>query len=355
MVRVTPKANGESDNILTVKHRDHYHHYIIYMSHSGYWIKYNDVPKSTVHEVVESYVFSQQFVGSDGVTLRRPFIRPDYFFKKEQVNIKKAIGKGAFGKVYYGTLVTDKRRECAIKVITSESSDIKGIKRERAKFIKEADIMLKVKHPNVLGAYGIIYDKDPIKLVMEYAPGGSLKSYLEKTSPLVTTVDELSRFSVDAAKGLEYLASIKIIHGDIAARNCLIGENKQLKISDFGLSYQGYTTVKVTLHYAPLKWLAPEAFTKHELSTKTDIWAYGVLLWEIFTRCRTEPYPGMSHQDALKMACTVGLSMSVPTETPALFKTIMLRCFDMNPSSRISASQIVKLCSKNYQVIDCAY
>ncbi|VDD96656.1 unnamed protein product [Enterobius vermicularis] len=263
LVRNTQRERGATDLILSAKHGERFYHFIVFYNGGKYYVKSNDTAKSSVHELIEHYVFSQQPINNQGVILQKPFVRPEYFYEKKQLQTKKVIGKGAFGKVYYGVLRTEKVYQCAVKVVNSKSDDIEGIKKERTKFVKEAFIMLKLHHPNVLAAYGLMFDKDPIKLIMEYAPEGSLKTFLQKTSTRQAPVVLLERFSADAARGLEYLAMMKIIHADIAARNCLVGKDKVLKITDFGLSHTGHKAIKLPeLGMAPLKWMAPEAIIK---------------------------------------------------------------------------------------------
>uniref|UniRef100_A0A0N5A830 Tyrosine-protein kinase n=1 Tax=Syphacia muris TaxID=451379 RepID=A0A0N5A830_9BILA len=362
LVRQTLEHSGDKKFILTLRHAEHYHHYIFQYDRNGYFLDCNEVSKDSIHNLIEYYVLSQVGIGADGAKLRKPFIRPYYFYSKEQIDIKKVIGKGAFGKAKHAVLHTDKSIDCVVKVMTFESSEID----------KEVEIMLQLNHPNILSAIGLVFDTQPIWLITEYAPKGSLKSYLVKSSTQEVPQVLLSKFSIDAAKGLEYLAAKKhhsyhsppqpicfhcdrvpynstfqVIHGDIAARNCLIGHNSQLKISDFGLSYYGYRTIRLdVLDHAPVKWLAPEVIEKHELSSKSDVWAYGVLLWEIFSRCETEPYPDLSHQEAIEKACNCDPPMEAPFETPRVFARIMNRCFRKNPESRITATEIVRICNK---------
>lgn len=343
LVRQTHSENQSSDFILSVRHRGRCHHYIIYNKQGRYYI--TDLFAPDIHDLVQAYVYSQRPVDREGAILKRPLLKPYYFFTKNQVEMKRMIGEGAFGKVYLGSLRSeDKTRECAIKMDMSKSKDHVSRKRDQAIFFKEAEIMLELSHPNILDAYGILVDRDPIKLILEYAPGGSLRTFLRKSSPSTASAEMLGRFCDDAANGLKYLASKKVIHCDVAARNCLIGYHNQLKISDFGLSQRGSSYKMDQLLHVPLKWLAPEVYIRREFSSKSDVWAYGILLWEIFTRCISEPYPNLNAEEAQLKILSGKQPMEAPREMPPVYANIMIRCFESNPSLRIDFNGICKLC-----------
>ncbi|TKR72419.1 hypothetical protein L596_019866 [Steinernema carpocapsae] len=115
-------------------------------------------------------------------------------------------------------------------------------------------------------------------IVLELAPGGSMRSYLKNHPD--APVDKLTCFTKDACRGMCYLSGHKVIHRDIAARNCLMGRNEEIKISDFGLSVANTDLLRLDkLKNMPIKWLAPETLKKGEFSTKSDVWSFGVMIW----------------------------------------------------------------------------
>ncbi|VDD95521.1 unnamed protein product [Enterobius vermicularis] len=300
LVRQSQQESGEPEMVLSLKHKDHFHHYFIYLERGLYHLE--DVFKPDISSLIEYYMTTQKKIFGGRATLKIPFLRPFNFFAEHNVEIHKVIGEGAFGKVYYGALRThEKLCECAIKVVNSEPFETADMKEIRTKFAKEAEIMLQLQHPNILSAYGLVVDTNPNQLILEYAPGGSLRKFLMETPAKFVSVRMLSGFCNEAASGLDYLASMKVIHGDIAARNCLLGNNNQLKICDFGLSTIGQKHFNFSaVTQTPTKWLAPEAFTRRQLSTQTDVWAFGVLMWEIFSRCKTMPYPALTNQETVQ-------------------------------------------------------
>uniref|UniRef100_A0A7E4W4C9 Tyrosine-protein kinase n=1 Tax=Panagrellus redivivus TaxID=6233 RepID=A0A7E4W4C9_PANRE len=215
----------------------------------------------------------------------------------------------------------DEQIDVAVKKLRGQM-----LKSQRAELVKESRIMKRFKHENIVIVHGICPQEEPLMIVLELAPGGSLLGKLKNCPEL--TSDQLLGFCRDAARGMCYLASRQVIHRDIAARNCLLGKNNELKISDFGLSIADFSLVKVDkLKNMPIKWLAPETLRKGEFSKKTDVWAYGILIYEIFSR-GTDPFPGESNHQA-KDKILEGKMMKAPPGAHPIAATIMEMCFIM--------------------------
>uniref|UniRef100_A0A0M3KG29 non-specific protein-tyrosine kinase n=1 Tax=Anisakis simplex TaxID=6269 RepID=A0A0M3KG29_ANISI len=186
--------------------------------------------------------------------LAHPVPRPDYYILHDHVILKDQIGAGAFGDVHIGTL--KKNDGSAVDVAIKK---LKGLmtKRQRAVFMKEAKLMRRFNHPNIVNLLGVAPQEDPVMIILELCPNGSLNKKL-KYNPSIP-ISKLVAYATDAARGMVYLSTNTVIHRDIAARNCLIGKNDEAKISDFGLSVADQDTISVDkLRQMPVRWLAPE-------------------------------------------------------------------------------------------------
>ena len=164
------------------------------------------------------------------------------------IKIGKKLGKGAFGDVFEAEL---KGQKVAVK--TCRSTDVP----DKEKFLQEADILKQYDHLNIVKLIGIAWDDEPVLIVMELMPGGSLLDYLRKKSGSMPK-GKMLHMSIDACSGMEYLESKGCIHRDLAARNCLVGDNDIVKISDFGMSREEDVYISRGPRQIPIKWSAPE-------------------------------------------------------------------------------------------------
>ncbi|KAK5968669.1 Vascular endothelial growth factor receptor 2 [Trichostrongylus colubriformis] len=147
-----------------------------------------------------------------------------------------------------------------------------------------------------------------------------------------------------------FIGSFQVIHRDLAARNCLLGKNDELKISDFGLSIADKTEMKLDkLKSVPIKWLAPETLRQGLFSTKTDVWSFGVLLWEIFARCASDPFPGETNAKAKEHILNDPAPMSAPEGSPPIVQEVMDVCFVKNPEERADFVKVLKLLAPKEQ------
>uniref|UniRef100_A0A8C3HMD5 Tyrosine-protein kinase n=1 Tax=Chrysemys picta bellii TaxID=8478 RepID=A0A8C3HMD5_CHRPI len=252
----------------------------------------------------------------------------------EDVTLGELLGKGNFGEVYKGTL----KDKTPVAVKTCKEDLPQELK---IKFLSEARILKQYDHPNIVKLIGVCTQRQPIYIVMELIPGGDFLSFLRKKKDELKT-KQLVKFSLDAAAGMAYLESKNCIHRDLAARNCLVGENNVLKISDFGMSRQEDDGVYSSsgLKQIPIKWTAPEALNYGRYTSESDVWSFGILLWETFS-LGVCPYPGMTNQQAREQV-EKGYRMSAPQKCPEEIYKIMQRCWDYKPENRPKFSEIQK-------------
>ncbi|XP_037520471.2 hepatocyte growth factor receptor [Rhipicephalus sanguineus] len=258
------------------------------------------------------------------------------------LHLGPVIGQGHFGCVYLGTMKLEGKghvEEVAVKTLHNNS---RGGEVDSKAFLEEALIMKDFHHVNVLPLIGLSIDKtDGLMVIIPYMKYGDLLSYIrdERNKP---TVKQLIIFGVHVAEGMKYLADTKFVHRDLAARNCMLSEDFIVRVADFGLSrdvyekdyYSGDNKAKL-----PVKWMAPESLEKGIYNHKTDVWSYGVLLWELITRGVT-PYPEVDNWDIVDYL-RQGRRMKQPSYCPDEMYAIMLRCWHDDPKKRPTFAKLV--------------
>ena len=267
------------------------------------------------------------------------------------VSLMAKIGEGQFGDVYLAEIRgfdigelknTRSKPLAAIKTLKGNYSP--SLKQQ---FEKEIKFMSRLDNANVVRLLGICNTKTPF-IMMEYMSNGDLhlflmKHYLEEhkdNTGAVIPVDilTLQYIALQIANGMRYLASFGFIHRDLAARNCLVGEDYIVKIADFGMTQDLYNKSYFLLKgnaFLPIRWMAPESFFGR-FSTKTDVWSYGVTLWEIFTLCRKQPYEEITDEDFITNAQN-GFKKNTldrPLCAPDEVYNVMIACWNYSPVQR---------------------
>ncbi|XP_017691665.1 PREDICTED: tyrosine-protein kinase Fes/Fps isoform X2 [Lepidothrix coronata] len=252
----------------------------------------------------------------------------------EDVLLGERIGRGNFGEVFSGRLRAD---NTAVAVKSCRENLPPELK---AKFLQEARILKQYRHPNIVRLIGVCTQKQPIYIVMELVQGGDFLSFLRSEGPHLR-VKELVRMTENAAAGMEYLESKHCIHRDLAARNCLVTERNTLKISDFGMSREEEDGIYAStggMKQIPVKWTAPEALNYGRYSSESDVWSFGILLWEAFS-LGAIPYANLSNQQT-REAVEQGVRLDRPEQCPEEVYQLMQRCWEYDPHKRPSFSTI---------------
>ncbi|TKR77043.1 hypothetical protein L596_018092 [Steinernema carpocapsae] len=333
------KENGELQPryVVSLLHQGRYRHIVLKFA-DGMWF-IGSIQKPKLSELIDFHLCTRAPVQEDGAILVKAVLRQDYYIFHEDVMQKKKLGSGTFGDVYAGVLT---RRNGETIDVAIKKLKGKMTKEQRLEFVMEAKLMHLCEHPNIVRMIGIAPQEEPLMLILELAPGGSLLVKLKKDQSV--TNDTLARYTLDACRGMCYLSSKNIIHRDIAARNCLLGKKDDVKLSDFGLSIANKRVMKVDrLRKMPIKWLSPETLRDGIFSIKSDVWSFGILIWEIFSRCKTDPFPGLSNNAAKKKILSYSQPMYPPDRTPAAFSKALEECFVQEPNKRPDFDGLMKI------------
>jgi len=330
LVRETTR-NDEKQTVLSVMWGSP-KHFIVQLSQEGQF-RFEGPAFNTIQELIQHQFQSGTSVTSrSGAVLRSPVTREKWELNNDDVELVEKIGRGNFGDVYKARLKLN-NLSVAVKTCKVTLPD-----EQKKKFLQEGRILKQYEHPNIVRFIGICVQKQPIMIVMELVSGGSLLNYLRTSADKLGTKPLLGMCQ-DAASGMQYLESKNCIHRDLAARNCLVGDTHVVKISDFGMSREEEEyIVSDGLKQIPIKWTAPEALNYGKYTSLCDVWSYGVLAWEIFSKGGT-PYQGMTNTRARELIDS-GYRMPAPDGTPDEVYQLMLRCWQYEPEDRPHFNEI---------------
>jgi serine/threonine protein kinase len=294
------------------------------------------------------------------------YYRPDdlpvdekWEFSRQNLQLGELLGEGAFGKVYKGYAVgIDGQMEptvVAVKMLKDGAGE-----KEMADLLQEVETMKSIgRNINIINFLGCCTRNDgPLLVIVEFAPNGNLRDFLRQHSPfgVADILDDyhnqrpscqlpyknLVSFAYQVSRGMEYLTSMKIVHRDLAARNVLVADNNILKIADFGLT----RNVKEKEYYLrsvegrlPVKWMAPESLIENRYTSKSDVWSFGILLWEIFS-FGNSPYPTVAVEHLFELL-KQGYRMNKPEHATDDIYALMLNCWRYCPKDRPDFLQLV--------------
>ncbi|KAK3573862.1 hypothetical protein QTP86_032858 [Hemibagrus guttatus] len=284
---------------------------------------------------------------------------PKWEFPRSRLTLGKALGEGCFGQVVMAEAIgVDKEKPnkpitVAVKMLKDDGTD-----KDLSDLVSEMEMMKMIgKHKNIINLLGACTQDGPLYVLVEYASKGNLREYLRARRPPgmdysfdtckipdeTLTFKDLVSCAYQVARGMEYLASQKCIHRDLAARNVLVTEDNVMKIADFGLARDVHNIdyyKKTTNGRLPVKWMAPEALFDRVYTHQSDVWSYGVLLWEIFT-LGGSPYPGIPVEELFKLL-KEGHRMDKPANCTHELYMIMRECWHAVPSQRPTFRQLVE-------------
>ncbi|XP_060876851.1 insulin-like receptor [Metopolophium dirhodum] len=268
---------------------------------------------------------------------------------RDDVEVLEPLGRGSFGMVYRGNW---KKKEneivpCAIKTVTENNNLM-----VRHDFLSEANVMKEFCSAHVVRLYGVVSQGQPAFVLMELMPQGDLKSYLLKHRPEMTTDPSLKpptlrdnlRMAIEIADGMSYLSFKKYVHRDLAARNCMVSDNNIVKIGDFGLTRDIYQTDyyrKDSEGMMPIRWMAPESLQSGLFTCFSDVWSYGIVLWEMVTLA-AQPYRGEIDKNVISYVSSGGI-MEKPDNCPDIIYDCMKLCWRFKASERPTFAEIVKM------------
>lgn len=327
---IRESSNYPGDYTLCVCHSGKVEHYRILYRDNQLTIDEEGFFKN-LDELVKHYL-----IDADGLCtkLTRPVtkqgdnfvtVTPDEFrsggwvIQRQDLHVGEAIGKGDFGDVYKGTY---KGQSVAIK-------QLKDKDRGEQSFLQEASVMTSLRHDNLVRLIGVVLG-ETIFLVTEFMGKGNLVEYLRTRGRSVITKKDQINFATDTCAAMEYLESKNLVHRDLAARNVLVHDDGTAKVSDFGLAKFG--DFSQTGQKFPIKWTAPEALRENKFTSKSDMWSFGILLWEIYSFGRV-PYPRIPLTDVV-MHVERGYRMEAPEGCPPEIYTIMKQAWELKPEER---------------------
>lgn len=256
---------------------------------------------------------------------QKPWDKDAWEISKDSIKMVKKLGAGQFGEVwmaYYNNTT-----KVAVKTLKPGTMTVEA-------FLDEANMMKTLQHDRLVRLYAVVTKTEPIYIITEFMANGSLLDFLKSDAGCRLQLPKLIDFSAQIAEGMAYIEKKNYIHRDLRAANVLVSESLLCKIADFGLArviedneYSAREGAKF-----PIKWTAPEAINYGTFTIKSDMWSFGVLLYEIITYGKI-PYPGMTKGEVMS-SIQRGYRMPRPDNCPTELYDIMMSCWKNRPEDR---------------------
>uniref|UniRef100_UPI00398F077D discoidin domain-containing receptor 2-like isoform X2 n=1 Tax=Pristiophorus japonicus TaxID=55135 RepID=UPI00398F077D len=290
-------------------------------------------------------------------------------FPRQRLIFREKLGEGQFGEVHLCEVDSPQDLESlgfpfnirkgrplmvAVKMLRSDAT-----KNARNDFLKEVKIMSRLKDPNIIRLLGVCVRDDPLCMITEYMENGDLNQFLgnhelEEKIATASNIPSISypnlvHMACQIASGMRYLASMNFVHRDLATRNCLVGESYTIKIADFGMSRNLYAGDYYRIQgraVLPIRWMAWESILLGKFTTGSDVWAFGVTLWEILMLCKEQPYYHLTDELVIENAGEffreLGKQVYLPRPVicPQALYDVMVRCWCRDSKDRPTFQQI---------------
>ncbi|XP_004624387.1 epithelial discoidin domain-containing receptor 1 isoform X2 [Octodon degus] len=289
---------------------------------------------------------------------------PRVDFPRSRLRFKEKLGEGQFGEVHLcevedpqdlvGLDFPSSVRKgqpllVAVKILRPDAT-----KNARNDFLKEVKIMSRLKDPNIIRLLGVCVQDDPLCMITDYMENGDLNQFLgahrlddkaaaEGAEGPTISYPMLLHVAAQIASGMRYLATLNFVHRDLATRNCLVGENFTIKIADFGMSRNLYAGDYYRVQgraVLPIRWMAWECILMGKFTTASDVWAFGVTLWEVLMLCRAQPFGQLTDEQVIENAGEFfrdqgrQVYLSRPPACPQGLYELMLQCWSREPEQR---------------------
>lgn len=253
----------------------------------------------------------------------------DYEIQRERIELGRCIGEGQFGDVHQGVYVSPENPALAVAIKTCKNCTSDSV---REKFLQEALTMRQFDHPHIVKLIGVITE-NPVWIIMELCTLGELRSFLQ-VRKYNLDLASLILYAYQLSTALAYLESKRFVHRDIAARNVLVSSNDCVKLGDFGLSryMEDSTYYKASKGKLPIKWMAPESINFRRFTSASDVWMFGVCMWEILMH-GVKPFQGVKNNDVIGRIEN-GERLPMPPNCPPTLYSLMTKCWAYDPSRR---------------------
>ncbi|CAN4094573.1 unnamed protein product [Withania somnifera] len=255
-----------------------------------------------------------------------------------KLTMGQAFAQGAFGKLYKGTYNGE---DVAIKLLERPGHDLERARSMEQQFNQEITMLATLKHPNIVRFIGACRKSIVWCIVTEYARGGSVRQFLMSRNNRAVPLKLAVKQALDVARGMEYVHGLNLIHRDLKSDNLLIAADKSIKIADFGVARIEVLTEEMTPETGTYRWMAPEMIQHRPYTQKVDVYGFGVVLWELITGML--PFQNMTGVQAAFAVANKGIRPTIPTDCLPVVSEIITRCWDADPDSRPTFSQVVKM------------